>query len=57
LGDIIPLSQLHTFVHLIPRFGQTTDCQLTQYNSMELLNEFYLNKYFDKNMYFPLLLA
>ena len=57
LGDIVPLSQLRAFVHLIPRSGQTADRRLTQYNSMELLDEFYLNMYFDKNTYFPLSLA
>ena len=57
LGDIVPVSQLRAFVHLIPRFGPTADHRLTQYNSMELSNEFYLNKYFDKNTYFPLSLS
>ena len=51
------LTQLRAFVQLIPHFGQTADRRLTQYNSTELSNEFYLNKYFDKNMFFPLSLA
>lgn len=54
LGDIVPLSQVRAYVHLIPRFGETADRRLTHTNSSELLNEFYLNKYFDKNTFLPL---
>ncbi|KAI6138406.1 hypothetical protein BKA82DRAFT_4366524 [Pisolithus tinctorius] len=54
LGDVIPLSQVRAFAHLIPRFGQTADNRLTAYNSFEHSSEFYLNKYFDKNTYFAL---
>ena len=54
LGDVIPLSQVRAFAHLIPRFGPTADTRLTAYNSFEHSSEFYLNKYFDKNTYFAL---
>ncbi|KAI5998362.1 hypothetical protein F5J12DRAFT_906877 [Pisolithus orientalis] len=35
LGDVIPLSQVWVFTHLIPHFGQTADNQLTAYNSFK----------------------
>ncbi|KAF8425394.1 hypothetical protein L210DRAFT_3653181 [Boletus edulis BED1] len=54
LGDVVPLSQVRAFAHLIPRFGATADTRLTAYNSFEHSTEFYLNKYFDKNTYFAL---
>ncbi|KAI5997654.1 hypothetical protein F5J12DRAFT_725231 [Pisolithus orientalis] len=54
LGDVIPLSQVWVFAHLIPRFRQTADNQLTAYNSFKHSTEFYLNKYFDRNTYFAL---
>ncbi|KAF8425727.1 hypothetical protein L210DRAFT_3421137 [Boletus edulis BED1] len=54
LGDVVPLSQVRVFAHLIPRFGATADTRLTAYNSFEHSTEFYLNKYFDKNTYFAL---
>ncbi|KIO08001.1 hypothetical protein M404DRAFT_135310 [Pisolithus tinctorius Marx 270] len=54
LGDVILLSQVQAFAHLIPRFGQTADNRLMAYNSFEHSSKFYLNKYFDKNMYFAL---
>ncbi|KIO02103.1 hypothetical protein M404DRAFT_28061 [Pisolithus tinctorius Marx 270] len=54
LGNVIPLSQVRAFAHLIPRFGQTADNRLTAYNSFKHSSEFYLNKYFDNNMYFAL---
>ncbi|KAG9311625.1 hypothetical protein JVU11DRAFT_7848 [Chiua virens] len=57
LGDIVPLSQLWVFAHLIPHFGDSADHGLTHTNSMELLNKFYLNKYFNKNLFFPLSLS
>ncbi|KAI6008820.1 hypothetical protein F5J12DRAFT_905190 [Pisolithus orientalis] len=54
LGDDILLSQVWVFAHLIPCFGQTADNRLMAYNSFEHSTEFYLNKYFNKNMYFAL---
>ena len=48
LGNVIPLSQVQAFAHLIPCFGPTADTRLTVYNLFEHSSEFYLNKYFDK---------
>ena len=51
LGDVIPVSQITAYANLIPRFGQHADSRLTSVNSTEHSREFYLNKYFDKNIY------
>ena len=56
LGDIIPVSQIRAYANLILCFGQHADARLTAFNSFEHSWEFFLNKYFDKNSYFPLLL-
>ena len=51
LGDIIPLSHCRTPVQLVPRFGKEADAQLARSNSMELSREFFLNAYFDKDIF------
>ncbi|KAG2124666.1 hypothetical protein DEU56DRAFT_873241 [Suillus clintonianus] len=54
VGDIIPVTQLRAPVNLVPRFGASADNRLTPYNSMEHASQFWLNRYWDKNIYFPL---
>ncbi|KAG1800382.1 uncharacterized protein HD556DRAFT_1430435 [Suillus plorans] len=54
VGDIIPVTQLRALVNLVPCFGASADNRLTPYNSMEHASQFWLNKYWDKNSYFPL---
>ena len=54
LGEVIPLSQIRSYVNLIPRFGAVADTRLTEFNSLEHSREFFLNKYFDKNTMFAL---
>ena len=54
LGDVIPVSQLRSYINLIPRFGALADARLTEFNSLEHSREFFLNKYFDKNTMFAL---
>ncbi|KAI6010464.1 hypothetical protein EDC04DRAFT_2871206 [Pisolithus marmoratus] len=56
LGDVIPVSQIRAYANLILHFGQCADTHLTSLNSFEHCWEFFLNKYFDKNSYYPLLL-
>jgi hypothetical protein len=51
VGDIIPLSHLRMPAYLIPKFGQKADVRLTAQNSMEYSREFFLNRYFDKDMF------
>ncbi|KAG2134508.1 hypothetical protein DEU56DRAFT_913696 [Suillus clintonianus] len=54
IGDVIPVTQLRAPVNVVPRFGASADPRLTQYNSMEHASEFWLNKYWDKNIFIPL---
>ena len=54
LGDIIPVSQLRSYINLIPCFGALADARLTEFNSLEHSREFFFNKYFDKNTMFAL---
>ena len=51
IGDILPLSHCQAPFHLVPRFGQKADNYLTSKNSMEWSREFFLNSYFDKDIY------
>ncbi|KAI6019279.1 hypothetical protein BKA83DRAFT_4056954 [Pisolithus microcarpus] len=54
LGDIFPLDQIKSYAHLVPRFGETADIQLTSTNSFHSARSFLLNKYFDKDFYYAL---
>ncbi|KAH7918498.1 hypothetical protein BV22DRAFT_1134543 [Leucogyrophana mollusca] len=54
MGDIIPLSQLRAAVNVIPRFGKTANKRLTHSDSQALLKEFWLNKYWEKDLYHAL---
>ena len=50
-GDIIPLFQIHSPVHLIPRFGQRASPPLHSWSSNELSSSFWLNKYWIKELF------
>lgn len=51
IGDFIPLSHCRIPVQLVPRFGAKADPRLTSRNSMEWSKEFFLNAYFDKDIF------
>ena len=55
-GDIIPLNQLRSLVDtgIAPRFGEKANSQLTNTNSLSFASEFWLNKYFDKELFYSL---
>ena len=57
LGDVIPLTQVHMYADLVLRFGTKADAQLTRQNSSAYNAEFWLNKYFSKELYFALTLS
>ncbi|KAF9050530.1 hypothetical protein BJ165DRAFT_1342609 [Panaeolus papilionaceus] len=57
LGDIIPLDQLCALVDIVPRFGGKANPGLTHLNSLQFSTEFWLNKYFDKELYYALTLS
>ena len=54
LGDVIPLNQLHSPTNLVPRFGKLANKCLSSTNSHVLTEEFWLNKYWDKEFFFTL---
>ncbi|KAH7920650.1 hypothetical protein BV22DRAFT_1107578 [Leucogyrophana mollusca] len=54
MGDVIPLKQLRSYINLIPRFGASADVRLKKSNVMKYSSIFYLNKYFDKEIYYAL---
>jgi hypothetical protein len=51
VGDIVPLGQLRAFIHIIPQLGPVADARLTKANSTHYHSSFFLNKYFDKQIY------
>lgn len=54
IGDIIPLDQIRELVELTPNFGGQADRQYDQSNISELSREFWLDKYFDKELFYAL---
>jgi len=54
IGDVVPLRQLRALVDLVPRFHEATPRALTNKNSSVYSTEFFLNKYFDKEMFWAL---
>jgi hypothetical protein len=54
LGDIVPLTQLRARVDLTPHFGAKADTRITKENCMEYSSQFWLNKYFEKELFFAL---
>ena len=53
-GDIIPLDQLRSFADITPRFGEKADPRFTNSSSLTYATEFWLNKYFDKQLFYTL---
>ncbi|KAH7918132.1 hypothetical protein BV22DRAFT_1051938, partial [Leucogyrophana mollusca] len=54
MGDVIPLKQIRSYINLIPRFGAAADARLTKTNAMGYSSAFYLNKYFDKEIFYAI---
>jgi hypothetical protein len=54
MGDVVPLAQLRTLIDLVPRFGAEADKRLTRGTALEYSSEFWLNKYFDKELFHAL---
>lgn len=54
VGDIVPLDQIRALVDIVPRFGLKADPHFTKVNSTLQSNEFWLNKYFDKELFYAL---
>jgi hypothetical protein len=54
MGDVVPLGQLRTLLDIVPRFGADANKQLTKETSLEFSLEFWLNKYFEKELFYAL---
>ncbi|KAG1820808.1 hypothetical protein DFJ58DRAFT_673237, partial [Suillus subalutaceus] len=54
IGDVIPVTQIVAPVHLIPHFGRKADPRLTMQSSINHTTEFYLNKFWNKELFFAL---
>jgi len=54
IADIVPLCQLRDLVNLTPRFHEAAHRGLTDRNSSRYSTEFFLNKYFHKEMFWAL---
>ena len=52
MGDVIPLAQLQTLVDLVPWFGKQVNKQLAKETVLEYSSEFWLNKYFEKELFY-----
>ena len=55
LGDVVPLLQARIPAPLVARYGVKADVKLTSKNSLEYSTEFYLNRFFDKELYYFIL--
>ncbi|KAF8802554.1 hypothetical protein BYT27DRAFT_7111964 [Phlegmacium glaucopus] len=54
MGDVLPLDQIRSLANLTPRFGNKASRILTKENSLEYCAEFWLNKYFTKELFLAL---
>ena len=57
VGDIIPLRHICSPAHAIPHFGKEANSRLALHTSYELSNEFWLNKYWNKEFFYALSLS
>ena len=55
-AEIIQLKQVRTLIGLIPVFGEAADRRLTKETSLEYCRQFWLDKYFDKELFYALTL-
>jgi hypothetical protein len=53
-GDIVPLDRLRVPVELTPRFGKKADTKLRKETSLDLWEDFWLTKWFNKELFFAL---
>ena len=51
ISNIVLLSHCCMPIQLVPRFGTKADVRLTSRNSMEWCREFFVNAYFDKDIF------
>ena len=54
IGGVIPISCIRSPAHLIPNFGKEAHSRLTRESSYELLDDFWLNRYWSKEFYYAM---
>lgn len=54
VGDIIHLDQVRALVELTPHFGEKADRRFDRTNSSSCAIEYWLDNYFDKELFFAL---
>ena len=54
IGEVIPLTRIRSPAHLVPNFGREAHSRLTNLSSYEFSNEFWLNKFWSKELYYAL---
>lgn len=54
IGDVVPVAHIRSAAHVIPHFGKEAHSRLTRNSSYELSNDFWLNKYWTKELYYAL---
>lgn len=54
VGDVVPLSQVRALAPVVPRFGPKANPRLTAQTSSHYCNSFYLNHFFNKELFFAL---
>lgn len=54
IGTVVPIAHLRSPANLIPNFGKAAHPRLTRENSYEFSNDFWLNKYWTKELYYAL---
>lgn len=52
--DVFPLEQLRALAPIVPKFGSAADVQLTSRTSSHYSTNFYLNNFFDKDLFYTL---
>ncbi|KAJ7712978.1 hypothetical protein B0H16DRAFT_1667389 [Mycena metata] len=54
MGDVVPLHRVRARVELTPRFGKVANKKLTSGTSLEYCDEFWLDKWFTKELFWTL---
>lgn len=54
MGDIIPLDRLRASIELTPKFGKKAEQRLSRESSLDLWDDFWLCKWFNKELFFVL---
>ncbi|KAJ7166605.1 hypothetical protein C8R46DRAFT_899136 [Mycena filopes] len=52
MGDIVPLDRLRVPVELTPRFGKVADRRLSKETSLDLSDDFWLSRWFNKEFFY-----